>query len=1629
MMHWLHPRERLNSGKQERFDPVVEGARHGLAPELSLAIWQRVSADSGNGGRADDPQQAQRRFHEIAARLAAGGLRLAPGIGKRTRAEVERDPDRSTADWAEAMKIRVPGRRTMVETEARRWRRIEGVPVDPVVEAPAVIPPDGAAEREPPGASDVAQVVAALGSATRPAQDRIPAAATSAQVNWLLGLESIPPRAGIRRIGEASDREAVQRLLDREGIVVEPVQLDGLARLYGPSTSWSLRPAATAWDALQRLIEHAGHHADPAPRHPRATAGPPTGGEEVLDDATREAIARTVGFDVGPVPIVRDPELVGRGGAAARGAIHLEPGLADDRHGREVRLHEAVHIAQTRVPGPVAEQELVEVEAAHVARAAERGERMAPQLRADQGRAYGFDLPGIDLPGIDLPSLSPIDLLRKLAPDVTRFIDQGFDGLLEHLGGAANHMFQDVLDGLGVNKFVDGFKSLTSAVGPGSMVFGVLTGCCECLDSALGKLDGKLDQFLASDGANKVKNAIGAAQESQKNQILDEGAGFFAFLQKFGGPVLGIIEGAASAIEWVKKKVGPLAKKVWELICHALGLDVSLPPLEAIKKKLGELWQKASAALAPLRDAIHGAVEWLKNQSPLAPLFKLAGDVKKLVDSVKKLLAAKARDAKTWLATLAKDLAGTVFEPLLGALMTGRAALLVAADAVAAWFNAVLGKLGLLEAWRTSIAFIQQIVATVQGFVHKVKAALAAIGQEIEKVLREIADACQKFYGAVKPLLDFVCGFAVAIAATMMGNLLALPLFFLGNLWLHVLPECYKEPIVDFCIKAFIKVVQWLPAKGLPIWSLLKSAMLAFLNQLLGTPRDRKMKAMNTVASLVAGNVEFTAGLVVGVFKGIYDSTIGTVVFIFETAIWLAQMGIEVAAFAGRSVADILGAGGLVDFMRDAGESTTGVDEVERDLAGGSRGDAKAQDVEDVEEDAPVELGPDELPDDTPDEDSDPGNVGDEPAVLSGTEEPSSDDADASSAADDGRIDPPPPIPEDLRSGRALFDAVFKHGVTRKDLEELLTTIGTGLEAAAKQAGAEAAKALIDALNRDGIAYQIGETVGRIIGMVAVEVALAVFTGGAGLGKTAVTLTKFAVKFAKNLPRLMKMVKWVLDAIRPALQALGRLKKGIGAWAGKLARYMDDLIEWGNKNIQKLVRAIKARIRGEKSPGRPGRPHDKRHKDGPDDDPPGRPRDKKKRDEDLKIAAMRGARAGWRRMDDLAGAVHPVSAPRTRLGSTMVRRVRGIRVDLSLTSLGSGWKVKAVASRRGRRATARSGEGWITRADNRSKWYAIKNEKRLHADIIEDAFAAMRRGYSQHGNESTTGKNQYQLLEKLTDEQKRLGQQRVTLRGVNVKSEMESYPSAEKDHDVTVEIIITPNRRSKKAQFPLHAGNKYDATAAPGSTRAAYDVEGPWAKIREYHGHQYPDPPIDTHPANAYLGAQEHPFFPDGRYHTRKGINSPGGMHHVEGWRTYLRGQLQSMKRLKLAELQKAEPDASEARLQVLQKEAEKAAREFLLEHYGRRYPGVKRWDELELKHDPAMGSSPSHGFNAHHIVPFNWGGPDAIRNICVLRQKRTTAFSSEHQPYTNFFESKVKPALLDAVYTSHVPPPTSGTR
>lgn len=118
MMRWRHPPELERRREGRPFDPVAEGARHGLSRELSLVIWGRIQAEAIDGLGRRAAGQAELRFHEVARRIAARGGAM-HHVGKVTRVGVELNGDLHTSVIDE-LAVGTPGKATLTSTAHHR---------------------------------------------------------------------------------------------------------------------------------------------------------------------------------------------------------------------------------------------------------------------------------------------------------------------------------------------------------------------------------------------------------------------------------------------------------------------------------------------------------------------------------------------------------------------------------------------------------------------------------------------------------------------------------------------------------------------------------------------------------------------------------------------------------------------------------------------------------------------------------------------------------------------------------------------------------------------------------------------------------------------------------------------------------------------------------------------------------------------------------------------------------------------------------------------------------------------------------------------------------------------------------------------------------------------------------------------------------------------------------------------------------------------------------------------------------------------------------------------------------------------------------------------------------------------
>jgi hypothetical protein len=82
--------EGLEPGRSRRedFDPIAEGKRYGLGPEVSAAIWKHVRREATTHNRLCDENLARERFAQLAKRIAERGGQLGPAPFKWTQVDV-----------------------------------------------------------------------------------------------------------------------------------------------------------------------------------------------------------------------------------------------------------------------------------------------------------------------------------------------------------------------------------------------------------------------------------------------------------------------------------------------------------------------------------------------------------------------------------------------------------------------------------------------------------------------------------------------------------------------------------------------------------------------------------------------------------------------------------------------------------------------------------------------------------------------------------------------------------------------------------------------------------------------------------------------------------------------------------------------------------------------------------------------------------------------------------------------------------------------------------------------------------------------------------------------------------------------------------------------------------------------------------------------------------------------------------------------------------------------------------------------------------------------------------------------------------------------------------------------------
>jgi hypothetical protein len=252
---------------------------------------------------------------------------------------------------------------------------------------------------------------------------------------------------------------------------------------------------------------------------------------------------------------------------------------------------------------------------------------------------------------------------------------------------------------------------------------------------------------------------------------------------------------------------------------------------------------------------------------------------------------------------------------------------------------------------------------------------------------------------------------------------------------------------------------------------------------------------------------------------------------------------------------------------------------------------------------------------------------------------------------------------------------------------------------------------------------------------------------------------------------------WLLKRLRgPASKVAGKIKE--------IAKKIGNKIK---KAVKKLKRKLKRKVRKLKNQffGKKRGKKDKKQKPGQDKG------DTKK----LKQVAEQASRAGWNTTRQITQSeVKQESEVKAALTKVKGTHPAGVKVKLDLVNSGSTWKVKAIASNKGKQANAVAGKGWIAKGEGGKRWYAAKNNEALHRQIIKETTQKLKAGDSAHTGAPNL-RQSYQEKVKLGQELQQQGQQRLdnSIKGIQFTVKMEGFDGVESDNKIKTHLHIRPN--------------------------------------------------------------------------------------------------------------------------------------------------------------------------------------------------------------------------------------------
>ncbi|HEY0987646.1 MAG TPA: hypothetical protein VGD80_11370, partial [Kofleriaceae bacterium] len=763
-------------------------------------------------------------------------------------------------------------------------------------------------------------------------------------------------------------------------------------------------------------------------------------------------------------------------------------------------------------------------------------------------------------------------LVLKAAPGLATLIKEGPGGLIKNAIQPAIQGWVGNLTG-----GVDVFKLAGQLKGSFTSAFAVLQGakagdpkCCETLVNGINAIRQVATAFMDNPVFDAIKGVFTKVSEIVGTVTKLVIGPAFEVLKSLIGGAWDAIQGVAHTIQGWINTVKNIASAAFDWVAKKLGFPSGSGEgglLDWLKQKAIEIWEDIKKTLQPVIGPLKVIGGVLLLCTGLPQIYAIIKYGPQIVDAIKWLW--ENRNNPDAVKKNPGGIGGSILPKILGAgqsfVATIKSGVSWLVDKISAFATGALNLLGaitgvpLLDMAR---GFVQGIVDGVKGIQEWATGAFTTAAESIEGLFHKVADF-------IKPYAEVLCSVATAVV-----NPVGIPGILAGWAW-RWLPDCIKPPLIDLLLDAVIGFLRGMPSLPMlgPLWPLLKSGVIGFLEAVRAKDDQTKIKVSNKIAKIISGaSPAFLFGFVKGLLKGVWDG----IKMPFE-AIWMIVKGIEKAG----------------DFFVALGNDAESQSRPRpaQPAATTSRPAPPAQATPHPLPGIPGSISPESVT-------SVVGGIASQlnaqkppraPTATAMPQTPSGNNANNGNEYQQlaheakrmgGELAGPgktvatgfmPAIKELFSGGK---------GMSLDDLIAKLNKVWEAAKSAVAKLGGQIANMIIDFLMKDSAEEEIGDAIGYLVGMIAFQALLDAFTVGAW-SEVSVVLTAIAkflnwpMKFLGEAMGLMKKLGgFILDGLKSlgkmvAEAGAGALREVTGALrqiAGKLGEFADEILaKFGGK--------------------------------------------------------------------------------------------------------------------------------------------------------------------------------------------------------------------------------------------------------------------------------------------------------------------------------------------------------------------------------------------------------------------------------------------------------------------------------